>query len=82
MKALITDEYRTNYSVIDGPNNIIMNLKNYLLEFDRYGHSVSWGTEEFVEYLNKVILKDKSEKVIIIELLTNDCDEDLPVLYI
>lgn len=47
MKALITDEHEQGASIIDGPEEIIKRLKEYLLEFDKYEHPVCWGTEEF-----------------------------------
>lgn len=82
MKALITDEYGEYGSIVDAPDNIIMDFKKYLLEFDNYGHPESWGIKEFINYLNDVILKVKNEKVTIVELWTNDYDKNLPVLYI
>ena len=82
MKALIMDEHGDFASIIDGSEEIINNLKEYLLEFDKYGHSVCWGTEEFVNYLNEVILKDKNDKVVILDLYTNKYDKNLPTLRI
>jgi len=82
LKALITDEHEDFASIIDEPEEIIKKLKEYLLEFDKYGHPVCWGTEEFVNYLNDVILRDSNEKVIIIDLWTDDYDKNLPILKI
>ncbi|MBS4537719.1 hypothetical protein GOQ27_04550 [Clostridium sp. D2Q-11] len=82
MKALITDEYDEGASIIEGPEEIIKRLKEYLLEFDNYEHPGCWGTEEFINYLNDVILMKSDEKVIILELWIYDYDETLPKLKI
>ncbi|QGG47707.1 hypothetical protein [Heliorestis convoluta] len=82
MKAVITDEHEWYASIIDGPEETIKRLKEYLLEFDKYGHPTCWGTEEFVNYLNDIILRDSDEKVIILELWTKDYDKSLPILKI
>ncbi len=82
MKALITDEYDEGASIIDGPEKVITKLKEYLLKFDNYEHPLCWGTEEFVNYLNDVILVDSDEKVKILELWTYKYDKSLPKLKI
>jgi len=82
MKALITDEHGEYGSIIEGPEEVITRLHEYLLEFDKHGHPVTWGAEDFVDYLNRVVLRDKSEKVVILELWTKDYDKNIPVLRI
>ncbi|MGO1368934.1 MAG: hypothetical protein ACTHVE_08920 [Senegalia sp. (in: firmicutes)] len=82
MKALITDEYNQGAPIIDGPEEIIKRLKEYLLEFDKYKNTKCWGTEEFVNYLNEVVLINNDEKIKIIEIWTYKYDENLPALEI
>jgi len=82
MKAVITDEHDDFASVVEGPEEIVLHLKTYLLEFDKYDHPMCWGTEEFVDFLNDVILKDREEKVVILELWTDEYDKSLPKLRI
>lgn len=82
IKALITDEHGDGGSIIDGPEEIIKRLKEHLLEFDKCERPVCWGTEEFVDYLNDVVLMDSGDKVIILELWTYDYDGNLPILRI
>lgn len=82
MKALIKDEHDNVDAIIDGPEAIIKRLKEYLLEFDKYGRPKCWGTEEFVNYLNEVVLKDRDEKVIILKFWTDDYDQNIPTLRI
>lgn len=82
MKAMIMDEYEEGASIIDGPEEIIKELKEYLIQFDKYDHSVCWGVEEFISYLNDVILIDNDEKIIILKLWTYDYDKSLLTLKI
>lgn len=82
MKALIMDEYEEGASIIDGPEEIIKELNDYLIQYDKYDHPVCWGVEELVRYLNDVILIDNDEKIIILKLWTYDYDKSLPTLKI
>ena len=82
MKAVIVDEHDDFGTLIEGPKDIIESLNTYLVEFDRYGHPMCWGGEEFVDFLNNVILKDRKEKVTIIELYTDGYDRTLRKLRI
>lgn len=82
MKALIIDQHGHVDAMIDGPEEIIKRLKQYLLEFDKYGHPKFWDSEDFVNYLNDVILKDSGEKVSIVRVWRGDEAKNLPILKI
>jgi len=82
IKALITDEYGEGASIIYGPEKVISRLKEHLIEFDKYDHPICWGIEEFVNYLNDVVLADNEGKVIILEPWTYEYDKALPKLKI
>jgi|GEM_PF-1596377 len=82
MKAVIADEHDDFVSVIEGPEDVILSLKTFLTAFDHYEHPMCWGSEEFVDFLNDVVLKDREEKVVILELYTDEHDKSLPKLRI
>lgn len=81
IRALIEDEYGID-AMIEGPEEIIKNLKEYLLKFDKHGHPKTWGSEEFVSFLNDIILKNNNEKVSIVRIWKGDEAKNLPVLKI
>jgi len=81
MRALIEDEHGDD-AMIDGPEKIIKNLKEYLLKFDKYKHPKTWGSEEFVNFLNNIILKNNDEKVSIVRVWKSDEAKNLPILKI
>lgn len=81
IRALIEDEYGID-AMIDGPEKIIKNLKEYLLKFDNHGHPKTWGSKEFINFLNDIILKNNDEKVSIVRVWKGDEAKNLPILKI
>jgi hypothetical protein len=81
IRALIENENGID-AMIDGPEKIINNLKEYLLKFDNFKHPKTWGSEEFVDFLNDIILKNNDERVIIVRVWKGAEADNLPILKI